>query len=166
MVDFNDKDTHDRPDLSSERAPQTDKTVTLGGGGNSGQMSKIWAWHQDILTDWLTVSRNVTLTLTLTLTYQFITQLPVVSCNTVSSIKCCTRSKWTIINVGGVSHIDTSSHILVTPTWFEQQANFCLRNNNNNNNNNNNHNQFTTDAAAIVTPHIDTSPYMSFTFLE
>jgi hypothetical protein len=25
-------------------------------------MSKIWAWHQDI--DWLTVSRNVTLTLT------------------------------------------------------------------------------------------------------
>jgi hypothetical protein len=29
MVDFNDKDWHDRPDLSSERAPQQDKTVTL-----------------------------------------------------------------------------------------------------------------------------------------
>jgi hypothetical protein len=24
--------------------------------------------------------------------------------------KCCTRSTWTIINVGGVSHIDTSPH--------------------------------------------------------
>jgi hypothetical protein len=38
----------------------------LRGKKNVGQMSKIWAWHQDILTDWLTVSRNVTLTLTYT----------------------------------------------------------------------------------------------------
>jgi hypothetical protein len=56
---------HDRPDLSSERAPQNDKTVTFKKKNNkiSGQKSHIWARHQDILTDWLTVSRNVTLTL-------------------------------------------------------------------------------------------------------
>jgi hypothetical protein len=30
-----------------------------------------WAWHQDILTDWLAVGRNVTLTLTLTLTFAY-----------------------------------------------------------------------------------------------
>jgi hypothetical protein len=35
----------------------------------------------------------------------------IISCNTVPAIKCCTRPKWTIINVGGVLHIDTSPHI-------------------------------------------------------
>jgi hypothetical protein len=42
--------THDRPDLSSERAPQEDKTVTLK---KKNLWSKVpdWARHQDILTD-------------------------------------------------------------------------------------------------------------------
>jgi hypothetical protein len=48
MVDFNDKDW--REVVSSERAPQKDKTVILK-KKISGQMSQIWAWHQDILTD-------------------------------------------------------------------------------------------------------------------
>jgi hypothetical protein len=74
----------------------------------SGQISQIWAWHQDILTDW----PSVAMWLWLWPTSLLLTQLPVVSCNTVSSIKCCTKSKWTIINVGGVSHIDTSPHRL------------------------------------------------------
>jgi hypothetical protein len=49
----------------------------------------------------------------------------------VSSIKCCTRSKWTVINVGGVKHIDTSpplhhcrqfkaTQVCVKLTGFEQ----------------------------------------------
>jgi hypothetical protein len=52
----------DRPVLSSERAPHKNKTVTVT------QVIIIWSWapdgarYQDILTDWLTVSRNVTLT--------------------------------------------------------------------------------------------------------
>jgi hypothetical protein len=41
--------TKDRPVLSSERAPHKDKTVTVKQG-------------LDTKTDWLTVSRNVTLT--------------------------------------------------------------------------------------------------------
>jgi hypothetical protein len=41
MVDFNDKD--DRPDLSSERAPQKDKTVTLREGEK-----KFWSNVQDL----------------------------------------------------------------------------------------------------------------------
>jgi hypothetical protein len=47
--------THDRPDLSSERMPQKDKTVTLR-EKIYGQMSQIWARHQDILTDWPSVA--------------------------------------------------------------------------------------------------------------
>jgi hypothetical protein len=34
--------------------------------------------------------------------------------------------KWTIINVGAISHIDNSPHILMTSTWFEQHANFQI----------------------------------------
>jgi hypothetical protein len=51
--------TKDRPVLSSERAPHKSKPVTVK-----------WSWapdgarHQDLLTDWLTVSRNVTSTST------------------------------------------------------------------------------------------------------
>jgi hypothetical protein len=64
--------THDRPDLSSERAPQKDKTVTL-------RKNTFWSNVPDLgltprHTDWLTVSRNVTLTLTLTLTLTRVVQ--------------------------------------------------------------------------------------------
>jgi hypothetical protein len=54
--------TNDRPDFSSERAPQKDKTVTLRGKKKSLVKSPrlgLTPRH----TDWLTVSRNVTLTL-------------------------------------------------------------------------------------------------------
>jgi hypothetical protein len=51
--------TKDRPVLSSERAPHKNKTVTVS--------SPRWG-STPRLTNWLTVSRNVTLTLTLTLT--------------------------------------------------------------------------------------------------
>jgi hypothetical protein len=60
--------TKDRPGLSSERAPHSRnnkfQTQLLEKEAISGQMSIKWAQHQDILTDWLTVSRKVTLTLT------------------------------------------------------------------------------------------------------
>jgi hypothetical protein len=58
-------DTWQTRPLVREGAPQKDKIVTLRGGKKIyGQKSQIWARHQDILTDWPTVSRNVTLTLT------------------------------------------------------------------------------------------------------
>jgi hypothetical protein len=53
-----------KPVLSSERAPHKNKTVTVK------RVINIWSWVADgagstpRLTDWLTVSRNVTLTLT------------------------------------------------------------------------------------------------------
>jgi hypothetical protein len=52
--------THDRPVLSSERAPPN------GQDNNCQTVINIWSWtpdgvrHQDRQTDWLTVSRNVT----------------------------------------------------------------------------------------------------------
>jgi hypothetical protein len=54
--------TNDRPVLSSERAPHKKQDR------NCHTVINIWSWvpdgarHQDLLTDWLTVSRNVTLT--------------------------------------------------------------------------------------------------------
>jgi hypothetical protein len=57
--------TQDRPVLSSERAPHIKKTVIVK------RVINIWSWPQigstRRLTDWLTVSRNVTLTLILRL---------------------------------------------------------------------------------------------------
>jgi hypothetical protein len=50
--------TKDSPNLSSERAPYKNKTVTVT------QVIKIWSWAPDGTRCWLTVSRNVTLTLT------------------------------------------------------------------------------------------------------
>jgi hypothetical protein len=45
-----------RPDLSSERAPQKWQDSNFQQKKISGQMSQIWAWHQDILTDWPSVA--------------------------------------------------------------------------------------------------------------
>jgi hypothetical protein len=57
MVDFNDKDWHMTDPTSRQRGrPQKDKTVSLKKKKISGQMSQIWARHQDILTDWPSVA--------------------------------------------------------------------------------------------------------------
>jgi ABC-type nitrate/sulfonate/bicarbonate transport system ATPase subunit len=50
--------TKDRPVLSLERTPHNNKTVTV-----KQHEPQMGARHQNWLTDWLTVSRNVTLTL-------------------------------------------------------------------------------------------------------
>jgi hypothetical protein len=47
--------TNDRPDLSSERESQKDKTVTLVEKKNLWSKVPAWARHQDILTDWPSV---------------------------------------------------------------------------------------------------------------
>jgi hypothetical protein len=54
--------TNDRPVLSSKRAPHIDKPVTVQQYLKPGQWAPDGARHQDGLTDWLTVGRNVTLT--------------------------------------------------------------------------------------------------------
>jgi hypothetical protein len=54
--------TKERPVLSSERAPQKNKTVTVKQQQISGHEPKMGLAPK--LTDWLTVSRNVTFTLT------------------------------------------------------------------------------------------------------
>jgi hypothetical protein len=53
--------THDRPDLSSERAPPKDKIETLK---KKSLIKSLKLGSTPRHTDWLTVSRNVTLTLT------------------------------------------------------------------------------------------------------
>jgi hypothetical protein len=53
--------THDKPDLSSERVPQKDKTVTLK---KKSLVKSPRLCSTPRHTDWLTVSSNVTLTLT------------------------------------------------------------------------------------------------------
>jgi hypothetical protein len=60
--------TNDRPDLSSEGAPDIDKTILVNVNRNKYQVVRpSWALKPG-LTDLLVVGRNVTLTLTFTLT--------------------------------------------------------------------------------------------------
>jgi hypothetical protein len=55
--------TNDRPDLSSEGAPDNDKTILVNVNRNKYPVVRpTWALNPG-LTDWLVVSRNVTLTL-------------------------------------------------------------------------------------------------------
>jgi hypothetical protein len=55
--------TKDRPVLSAVRVPHKDRTVTVKNSNKYLVMSPRWG-STPRLTDWLTVSRNVTLTLT------------------------------------------------------------------------------------------------------